>query len=94
MDDLEHKVVGRIALGEEGGRQQRRILSWWVENVKDIELMDEVAEDVNKVASSTRTNSDEKEGEEVFPEQRKVHSPGGGRRQVDTDMGACLYGPI
>ena len=41
--------------------------------------MDEVAKDVNKVASSARTNSDEKEVEEVFPEQREVHSFRDGR---------------
>ena len=98
MDDLEDNVVGRIALDgrdlrqlwhgsawpcEQEERQQRRILSWWwVKNVEDIELMDEVAEDVNKVALSARTNSEEKEGEEVFPEQREVHFLGGGRCQV------------
>ena len=29
--------------------------------MEDVELMDEVVEDVNKVASSARTSSDEKE---------------------------------
>ena len=44
--------------------------------MEDVELMDEIVEDVNKLASSARTNSDEKEIEEVFPEQREVHSLG------------------
>ena len=36
--------------------------------------MDGAAKDFNEVASSARTNSYEKETEEVFPEQREVHS--------------------
>ena len=42
--------------------------------MEDVQLMDNIVEYVKKVASSARTNSDEKEIEKVFPEQREVHS--------------------
>ena len=60
--DLRQLWHGSAWTGEQGERQESRILIWWwVKNVEDVELMDEVVEDVNKVASSARTSSDEKE---------------------------------
>ena len=78
--------------------------------MEDVQLMDNIVEYVKKVASSARTNSDEKEIEKVFPEQREVHSLCDGRIKflefknplLDlnlkfeflTPMDASLYGSI
>ena len=77
--DLRQLWHGSARPCEQGKRYQSRILIWWVKNVEDVQLMDGAAKDVNEVASSARTNSDEKEVEEVFPEQREVHSFRDGR---------------
>ena len=52
--------------------------------------MDEVVEDVNKMDSFARTNSDEKETEEAFPEQREVHSLGDGRKVFKNTLGSSF----